>query len=141
MDRVIADIPRMAVVTLRLVIAVTIALVPLTLWQSFLSGSLADGFAEAARLLFLFMDIGLGVWLVLLIVGSRRGWGSGAVILAAVIGVVLNLLTVIVVGFIQGGAVPWTFILFALEAGLAFLVGAIVATLAVKPQPPASAAA
>lgn len=129
---------RAAAVVLRLVVAVVVALVLLGLWQWFLSGDPAAGLAEAARLLFLFMDIGLAVWLVLLIVGAVRGWGRGAAVLSAVVGVVLNLLTVIVVGFIQGGAAPWAFMLFAVEAGLAFLVGAVVAALAVKPRAPAT---
>ena len=119
-------------VVLRLVVAVAIALVLLTLGQWFLSGDPVAGFLEGARLLFLFMDIGLGVWLVLLVVGAVRGWGRGAVVLAALVGVVLNFVTVIVVGFVQGGAAPWAFMLFALEAGAAFLVGAVVAALVVK---------
>ena len=119
-------------VALRLIVAVAVALVLLTLWQWFLSGDLAAGFLEGARLLFLFMDIGLVAWLALLIVGAVRGWGRGAVILSAVAGVVLNFLTVIVVGFVQGGAAPWAFMLFALEAGFAFLAGAVVAALVVK---------
>ena len=126
-------------VVLRLVIAIAVALVLLGLGQWFLSGSLVDGFVEGARILFLFMDIGLGVWLVLLIVGAVRGWGRGPVLLSAVVGVVLNLLTVIVVGFVQGGAAPWAFMLWAVEGGAAFLVGAVVAAPAVQPRPrPAS---
>ena len=123
---------RAATVLLHLVIAIAVALVLLTLWQLLLSGDLAAGFGEAVRLLFFFMDVGLGVWLVLLIVGAVRGWGRGHVVLSALLGVVLNFLTVIVVGFIQGGAAPWAFMLFAIEAGLAFLVGAVVAALVVK---------
>jgi hypothetical protein len=130
---------RAASVLLRLVIAIAVALVLLTLWQVLLGGDLAAGFGEAVRLLFFFMDVGLGVWLVLLIVGAVRGWGRGHVVLSALAGVVLNFVTVIVVGFIQGGAAPWAFMLFAIEGGLAFLVGAVVAALVVK-SPRASAA-
>ncbi len=127
---------RVVAVILRLLIAIAVALVPLTLWQTALRGSLADGFAEAARLLFLFMDIGLGVWLVLLVVGAMRGWGTRRLFLAAVIGVVVNLATVTVVGLVQGGTVPWEFMLWAIEAGIAFLVGAAVALAVVKPHRP-----
>jgi hypothetical protein len=123
---------RGAVVILRLLVAIVVALVLLALWLWLLSGSLTEGVGEAARLLFLFMDIGLAVWLVLLVVGAVRGWGRGSVLLSALLGVVLNLITVTVVGFIQGGAAPWAFILFAVEAGAAFLVGAVVAVLLVK---------
>jgi len=115
---------RVATVLLHLVIAIVVALALLTVWQGALLGGLAAGFGEAARLLFLFMDIGLGVWLVLLIVGAVRGWRG--VFLTAVIGAALNLLTVLVVGFVQQGAVAWEFLSFAAAAGVAFLVGAAV---------------
>jgi len=125
--------PRALSVILRLAIAVVVALALLGLWLQDL--------AEAARQLFLFMDIGLGVWLVLLIVGAVRGWGIRALIVSAVIGAVLNLLTVTVVGLIQSGALPWEFIGWAAQAGIAFLVGAVVAVVIVKPRRPATAAA
>ena len=123
-------------VVARLAIAIAVALALLTVWQWFLTGDLAAAFGEAVRLLFFFMDVGLGVWLILLIVGAVRGWGRGAVLVTALIGVVANFVTVIVVGFIQSGAAPWAFMLFAVEAGAAFLVGALVAALVVKAQKP-----
>ena len=115
---------RVATVLLHLVIAIVVALVLLTVWQGVLLGDPAAGLGEAARQLFLFMDIGLGVWLVLLIVGVVRGWRG--VFLTAVIGAALNLLTVLVVGFVQQGAVAWEFLFFAAAAGVAFLVGVAV---------------
>ena len=122
---------RVAAVLLHLVIAVAIALLLLALW-------LGDA-AEAARRLFLFMDIGLGVWLLLLIVSAVRGWGPRAVMVSAVAGVVANLLTVLVVGFVQQGGVAGEFLFFGLTAGIAFLVGAGVAAtvvwLLVRPRP------
>lgn len=121
-------------VVARLAIAIAVSLVLLTLWQWLLAGDLGAGFGEAVRLLFFFMDVGLAAWLVLLIVGAVRRWGRGLAFLSALIGVAVNLLTVIVVGFIQGGAAPWAFMLFAVEAGAAFLVGAAVAVLVVKGQ-------
>lgn len=132
---------RIVAVIFRLAIAIAVALVLLGLWQWFLSGSPADGFAEGARVLFFFMDIGLGAWFVLLIVGAVRGWGRGLLFLAAVIGVVLNLVTVIVVGLIQGGAAPWAFILWAVEGGIAFLIGAAIALAVIKPRRPVAAGA
>lgn len=125
--------PRLLAVILRLAIAIAVALALLGLWLQSLP--------EAARQLFLFMDIGLGVWLVLLIVGAVRGWGIRALVVSAVIGAVLNLLTVTVVGLIQTGALPWEFIGWAVQAGLAFLVGAVIAVLVVKPRRPATDAA
>jgi len=120
---------RAVTVVLHLVIAIVVALVLLTAWQWFLGGDLGAAFGEAARLLFLFMDIGLGVWLVLLIVRAVRG--RPGVLASAVAGVVLNLLTVLVVGFVQQGAVAWAFLFFGLTAGLAFLVGAAVSSILV----------
>jgi len=123
-------------VVLRLVVAIAVALLLLGLWQWLLGGDLAGGFAEAARLLFLFMDVGLVVWLALLVVGAVRGWGRGRILAAALVGVLANLLTGVVVGFVQGGAAPWAFILFAVEAGVAFLVGAAVGVLVVRGRRP-----
>ncbi len=125
-------------VVARLAIAIAVSLVLLTLWQWLLAGDLGSGFGEAARLLFFFMDVGLAVWLLLLIVGAVRRWGRGLAFLSALIGVAVNLVTVIIVGFIQAGAAPWAFMLFAVEAGAAFLVGAAVAVLVVKGQKPAA---
>lgn len=124
-------------VVARLAIAIAVALVLLTLWQWFLTSDLAAAFGEAVRLLFFFMDVGLAIWLILLIVGALRRWGRGLVMLGALIGVVGNVVTVIVVGLIQSGAAPWAFMLFAVEAGFAFLVGAAVAVLVVKGPKPA----
>jgi hypothetical protein len=116
-------------IVLDLVLTVVVSLVLLGGWQSLLSGSVADGSAEAARLLFLFMDVGLAVWLVLMIVGAVRrrgiGWGVGGVILAAVAGAVVNLAVVVVVGLIQQGWAP-LLSLFAVVAGIAFLIAVLI---------------
>jgi hypothetical protein len=114
-------------ITLELVLAIIVALLLLTAWQLFLGAALADAFGEGARLLFLFMDVGLVVWLILLIVWAvrRKPAGVGRTLLFAVIGVLANLATVIVVGFAQGGWAP-LFVAFALEAGVAFLVAAVI---------------
>jgi hypothetical protein len=96
--------------------------------QWFLTGDLAAGVVEAARLLFFFMDVGLAIWIVVLIVVTvrRRALpGVGVTLLAAAIGVAVNALVVVVVGFIQGGWAP-LFVLFAIEAGIAFLIAVLV---------------
>jgi hypothetical protein len=115
-------------IALEVALTIAVALLLLGPWQWFLGAeTLAGGFSEAARLLFLFMDVGLVVWLVLLVVvaARRRPAGVGLTLLFALIGTVTNLLTVIVVGLVQGGW-AWLFILFAVEAGVAFLLSATI---------------
>jgi len=128
-------------IVLEVALAIVFSLLFLGLWQWVLTGSPAAGFAEGARLLFFFMDVGLVLWVVLLVVfaARRRPVGITGTLLFAHIGAVANLLTVIVVGIIQQGWAP-LFILFAIEAGIAFLVAATAAVLLVhrvilKPSP------
>jgi hypothetical protein len=97
-------------------------------WQWFLSGDAAAALPEGARLLFLFMDVGLAVWVIALIVLAVRRRtlpGVGATLLWALVGVVVNAVVVLVVGLVQGG---WAalFVLFAIEAGIAFLVAVLI---------------
>jgi len=114
---------------LDVVLTIAIALGFLTLWQWMLSGGPEDAFVEAIRVLFNFMDVGLGIWLVLLIIwairGRTRGGGPGAgrTYLFALIGAVVNLIVVTIVGFVQGGWAP-LLIIFAIEAGFAVLIAA-----------------
>jgi hypothetical protein len=111
---------------LDVVLTVAIALGILGLWQWFLGGSPGDGFAEGARVLFNFMDVGLAIWLVLLIVSTVRGGvTAGRAYLLLLAGVVVNLVVVIVVGFVQGGWAP-LLVLFAIEAGIASLIAAAI---------------
>lgn len=107
------------------VLALLLALLLLGSWLRLTGQEPAVVTGESPRLLFFFMDIGLGVWLVALIVLAvrRRALpGVGATLLAAVAGVVLNALTVFVVGLVQGES----YISFAIEAGVAFLVAVLV---------------
>jgi hypothetical protein len=113
--------------------SIVLALVILALYLLFLGGGdVGEAAGESARLLFLFIDIGLGVWVVLLVIAVVRGRKSqtgptaASTWLFALVGVVANLLTVTVVGFIQGGAAPWAFILFAIESGVALLIAAAI---------------
>jgi hypothetical protein len=116
---------------LDVVLTIAVAFLLLTLWQWFLSGSLADAPAEALRVLFNFMDVGLGIWLILMIVavvrGRTRGGGpsAGLTWVFALVGAIVNLIVVTVVGFIQGGWAP-LLVLFAIEAGIAVLIAAAV---------------
>lgn len=109
-----------------LVVVVTLLLG--TAWQWFLSGSLASAFGESARLLFFFMDVGLAIWVVVLVVLTvrRRALpGVGVTLLAAIVGVVVNALVVLIVGYMQGGWAP-LFVVFAMSAGIAFLIAVLV---------------
>jgi hypothetical protein len=110
------------------ILVILVALLLGALWQWFLTGDLASAVGEGARLLFLFMDVGLVLWLAVLIVLMVRGRalpGIGATLLAALGAVVVNAIVVLVVGLIQGGAGAWL-VLFAIEAGIAFLIAVLV---------------
>lgn len=109
----------------QIVVVLLLALVLLGAWLRLSGQEPAIVTGEAPRLLFFFMDIGLGVWLVALIVllVLRRVLpGVGATLLAAVAGVALNALTVFVVGLIQGQS----YLAYAIEAGVAFLMAVLV---------------
>jgi hypothetical protein len=112
---------------LDVVLTIALALLFLALWQWFLGGGAGNPFPEALRVLFNFMDVGLAIWVVLLIIwairGRTRGGGPGAALtfLFALIGTVVNAIVVTIVGFIQGGAGPWL-VMFAIVGGFAVLV-------------------
>jgi len=125
----------MSRVVLRLVLDVVLtiglSLLFLALWQWLLGDMASNPFPEAVRVLFNFMDVGLGIWVVLLIIwairGRTRGGGpsAAATFLFALIGTVVNAIVVTIVGFIQGGAGPWL-VMFAIVAGFAVLVCAAI---------------
>ncbi|WP_309619717.1 hypothetical protein [Salinibacterium sp.] len=128
-------------------LTVALSLLLLTLWRAMVTGSFAEGAAQAFQRLFLFMDIGLLVWAVLLAVASarRRPAGAGLTLVFAAVGALVNLLAVVVVGFVQQGAWAIEFILFAIEGGIAFLLAASIIVLLVhrlilKPSPERRAA-
>lgn len=100
-----------------------VALILLGGWFSILGG----GFPEAFRVLFNFMDVGLAIWLILLIVFVVRATTVSArrTYLLLAVGAILNLLVVTVVGFIQSGEAP-ELVLFAVQAGVACLVAAAI---------------
>jgi hypothetical protein len=111
------------------VLAILVALGLGTVLQWMLgAGGLAASAAESARLLFFFMDIGLAVWVVILIVlvvRRRTHPTVGATLLAAVVGVAVNALTVLAVSLVQGGGTA-EFLTYALEAGAVFLIAVLV---------------
>ncbi|MBC7596804.1 MAG: hypothetical protein H7288_23265 [Kineosporiaceae bacterium] len=129
-------------IVLDVLLTVALSLVLLTIWRGIASGSPAEGVAQAVQRLFLFMDIGLLVWVVMLTVVAvrRRPAGAGLTLVFATVGALANLLTVIVVGFVQQGTWAVDFIEFAVEAGIVFLVAAAIIVILVhrfilKPSP------
>jgi len=94
-------------------------------WQAIVTGTTTGAPAEAGRLLFFFMDIGLGVWaVVLLVIILRRRTlpPVGLIALVALVAVVLNALTVLVVGAVQ----RQSYLAYAIEAGIWFLLAVLV---------------
>ena len=118
---------KVAWIVVELVLSILFALVILTAWQGFLTGSVVNGFFDALNMLFLFMDVGLVMFLLWLILRSARNEPPKAA-LGALGAAGINLVAVLIVGFIQGGAAPWAFLLFALTAGVAFVLAVLVAT-------------
>lgn len=118
---------KVAWIVVEMLLSVFFALVILTAWQGLLSGSIVDGFADGAHSLFLFMDVGLVAFLLWIIVRAVRG-GRPYAALGAGVAVVINLVVVVIVGFVQGGAAPLGFMLFATTAGIAFVLAVLVAT-------------
>ena len=118
---------KVAWIAVEMILSILFALVLLTAWQGFLTGSIVDGFADGARMLFLFMDVGLVAFLLWLIIRSVRG-GRPYAAPAAIVAVLLNLIVVLIVGFVQGGAAPFGFLLFGLTAGFWFVLAVLVAT-------------
>jgi hypothetical protein len=110
---------------LDVMLTILVALALLTGFQVLLGGGLAEG----ARVLFTFMDVGLALWVILLIVWVVRlrpaGPSAARTYLFLLIGVVLNLVVVTVVGFIQGGWGP-LLVLFAIEGGIVCLLAAAI---------------
>ena len=120
-------------IVLDVLLTVALSLILLTIWRGVASGSLGDGLAQAAQRLFLFMDIGLLAWVILLTVVAvrRHPAGAGLTLVFAALGALANLLTVIVVGFVQQSGWAVDFILFAVESGIAVLVAASITVILV----------
>ena len=80
---------------------------------------------QAIRLVLGFVDIGIVTWVVLLIVGAARrrglGWGIGGSLLAALIGAVVNLIWIVILSVINGGADIFA-IALGVQAGIFFLI-------------------
>ena len=65
-------------IVLDVLLTVILALVLLTVWRAVASGSVDGSLGQASQRLFLFMDIGLLVWVILLGTAAGRGRSAGA---------------------------------------------------------------
>jgi hypothetical protein len=128
---------RFLVALLALAIAVVLSLLAAGLLQWFFGSPPEVAFlVEGPRLMFTFMDVGLIIWAALLAIGAFRGRGLGygtlGGILAALIAVIVNLVVVVIIAIVQGGADIFA-IALGVEAGIIFLVAALIAVLVVRP--------
>ena len=118
---------KLAWILVELGLSIAFALMILTAWQGLFLGSIEAGWGAGVRILFFFMDVGLvafALWLIVRAVRDRRPLAG----VGAIIGVVLNALAVLIIGFVQEGETPWAFLLDAATGGVAFLLGVVVAT-------------
>lgn len=122
---------RFLIALLELIAVLLLTLVFAGLLQLFFGESPESAFLSAGPLLvFQFMDVGLVVWVLLLVLGAARGrglgFGVGGGILAALIAAAVNLVVVTVIALIQGGAQLFL-VAFGVEAGILFLIAALIA--------------
>ena len=86
-------------------------------------------FDQAVRIVLIFIDIGIVTWAVLLVVGAIRGrgigWGIGGSLVAAVVGIVVNLIWIVILSFINGGADIFA-IALGVQAGVFFLLATVI---------------
>ena len=91
-------------------------------------------FDQAIRIVLIFVDIGIVTWALLLIIGAVRkrgiGWGVGGSILAALIGTIVNLVWIVILSVINGGADIFA-IALGVQAGIFFLIAVAITALLV----------
>lgn len=114
-----------------LVLSAVFALILGGLLELALGSSVSDSFlVESPRLLFTFMDVGLVVWILLLIVGGFRrrglGWGTVGTGLAALVAALINIIVVSAIA-IAGGGADIFYIVIGFEASVVFVISAILA--------------
>lgn len=93
-------------------------------------------FDQATRMVLIFIDIGILTWAAQLVVGAVRGrgigWGTGGSLVAAVVGIVVNLIWIVILSLINGGADIFA-IALGVQAGVFFLLAtAIIAPLVLR---------
>lgn len=116
-------------ITLDVVGTIVLALVLLTVLLSVFSGSFVEGLSEVPQMVVLFIGPSLAVWVILLVIAAVRSRGAGPdaryTVLFAGLGASVTTVLYVVTGIVQGG---WAllFVLFAVMAGVAFLVAAAI---------------
>ncbi len=104
-------------------------------WQG---ASIPQAFSvDAPRLILVFMDIGIAVFAILLIIGGIRrrglGWSIGGTFLAALIGAIVNLVWIAILSAsADAGAVDPAAMLLGVQAGVIFVIAAMIATIGVR---------
>ena len=131
MSRIVLRIVLQVVVA----VALTLLLAGLYFWLV-LGETPANAFFDQAVLLVLgFIDVGILVWLGLLILGGARkrgiGWGFGGSLVAALIGAVANLVWIVIISIVNGGADIFA-IALGVQAAIFFLIGVVLAELLVR---------
>ncbi len=80
---------------------------------------------QAIGLVLVFVDIGVVTWVIVLIIGAVRGrglgWGIGGSILAALLGTIVNLVWIVILSVLNGGA-DIVAVALGVQAGLFFLI-------------------
>jgi hypothetical protein len=135
---------RFLLAALQAVLTLALSVLGAGLLQWFFGASPAEALLDQGpRLILTFMDVGVIAWLLLLILGAVRGAGLGfgmlGTILAALVAAALNLVVVVIVALVQGGADIFA-IALGVEAGIIFIVAALLVALVmyrlVKPSKP-----
>lgn len=126
------------VIRIALQVSIATALTVLLAWVYFvviLGEPPARALDQVIRDVLIFVDIGIATWLVLLIVAAVRkrgiGWGIGGAILAALIGIVVNLVWIVILSVINGG-VDIAAIALGVQAGILFLIAVIITVIFVQ---------
>jgi hypothetical protein len=115
-------------------VAFAIAFAGVFLWWQ--GASIPQAFSvDAPHLILVFMDIGIGVFAILLLIGGIRrrglGWSIGGTFLAALIGAIVNLVWIAILSAAAGGVDPAAMLL-GVEAGVIFVIAATIATIGVR---------
>ncbi|MDF1478422.1 hypothetical protein PYV02_04925 [Leifsonia sp. H3M29-4] len=135
---------RFLLTALQAILTLVLSVLGAGLLQWFFGASPAEALLDQGpRLILTFMDVGVIAWLLLLILGAARGAGLGfgmlGTVLAALISAALNLVVVVIVALVQGGAGIFA-IALGVEAGIIFIVAALLVALVmyrlVKPSKP-----
>lgn len=118
-----------------LAVAFAIAFAGVFLWWQ--GETIAQAFAvDAPHMILVFMDIGIAVFAILLIIGGIRrrgvGWSIGGTFLAALVGALVNLAWIALLSAASGGTIDPGAMLLGVQAGVIFVIAATIATIGVR---------